>query len=119
MSTQSKDLSQLIATATTDLTTAVLSMALGATASGMADFWTMFDTADLVRHRADALFELLEIQTQGGEGPAAEGYQAADPLAVGKAVREAVLRNLMERLAFRDTVTGTLHVLGEQYVDAA
>ncbi|MFC9999599.1 hypothetical protein [Nocardia sp. NPDC127526] len=113
-----QDLGARITASATALTELVVDLALGATSFGTADFWVMSDKAEAAKAHVAQLFDALEIQLQGGGGPAADGFVPADPAAVAAAVREAALRKLVARLAFRDPVTGGLRIHGEHYLAA-
>ncbi|OBA53057.1 hypothetical protein A5789_24930 [Nocardia sp. 852002-51101_SCH5132738] len=107
------DLGPQITAALTELAALALSMTLDNTPGGRAEFSELRVKAEDARELIGHLHELLEIQTAGG-GPEAEGFTAADPRAVGTAVRQNVTRAVVQRLAFRDPA-GSLHIIGEQY----
>ncbi|MEU4841735.1 hypothetical protein [Nocardia testacea] len=103
---QLTDLTPAIAAKANDLIDAVLAMALQPLLTG--DFTTMRDSVDDITDLAPALAELVDIQTQGGRGPASEGFSPADPVAVVRALRAHTLARI-EQLATVD-IDGIRHL---------
>ncbi|MBF6302272.1 hypothetical protein IU459_32735 [Nocardia amamiensis] len=92
------NLTAAITTQAVALVDAVLSLALGATSMPGSSMWSsMRDYVEGAAGAAAELDELIDIQTQGGGGPAEEGYTPADPAAVAAAVRSHILARLAER----------------------
>lgn len=110
------DLTPAIATATNALTDLTLALGLtgGTTSSTFID---MRDKVEDIARQAAALQELLELQTQGGGGPAADGYTAADAQAVTTATRAHTFATIADRATV--TVDGTTYLRGLGPVAAA
>jgi hypothetical protein len=103
------DLTPAITTATNALTDTALALGL-AGGSTPATFIAMRDRVEQLLEQAAALQELLELQTQGGGGPAADGYTAADAQAVTTATRTHTFAAIAERATV--TVDGTVYLRG-------
>ncbi|MGX1762178.1 hypothetical protein ACWIGW_44215 [Nocardia brasiliensis] len=99
-----QDLTPAITTTANTLIDAVLALALG-DLPGKTMFIGMRDHADNTVAAAEQLRELLEIQTQGGCGPAEDDYTAADPVIVAQTLRTHLLTRLADKTGLTLTAT--------------